>query len=48
MLKYADLQIDLLKLLSLRRVSRSWHCSISTVSRLWEKYQQTGETVNGI
>ena len=27
----------------LRRVSRSWHCSISSISKLWKKYQQTSK-----
>ena len=31
---------------TLRRVSRSWHFSISTISRLWEKYHQTCKIMN--
>jgi len=29
------------RLWTLRRVSCSWHFSISTISRLWEKHHQT-------
>jgi len=24
---------------------RSWHCSISSISRMWKKYQQTCNTM---
>jgi len=37
MLKYAE---GANGLWTLRRVSSSWHFSISTISRLWEKYHQ--------
>ena len=41
-MKYADKQMDW----TLRRVSRSWHFSISTISRLWEKYHQKCKIMN--